>query len=449
MHKDQPDISSARQLYDEALDVLKANDRGNFTRPAKGLYEHQWLWDSCFTAIGQRHYDIDRAQLEIMSLLRAQWSNGMLPNMILDPRRSGSDGSGGSKVWASWLSPDSPDEVSTSGITQPPMLAEAVVQIGEKLKLAERRSWYKSVYPALIKYHEWLYRERDPHSEGLVLQIHPWETGLDNSAPWMHELHEHLLPWWVRTIKNTHLDIVFRLFRTDTRYVPQEQRMTDIDALALYDAQRRLKRKRYDIAKILDHSLFTIEDLAFNCIFIRANTHLRAIAKTLRQELPEDLEKSMNRSEHALNELWDPYTEQYYPRDFVTHRLIKESSVATFLPLYAGTISEEKAGKLVKLLENEHLFGPSYPVPSAPLNSLFFDPIRYWQGPAWVNTNWLIIDGLNRYGYHDHAAALRDSTLEMISRSGCYEYFNPLNGDGLGAENFSWTAALAIDLLKK
>lgn len=193
--------------------------------------------------------------------------------------------------------------------------------------------------------------------------------------------------------------------------------------------------------------MFSIEDLNFNSIFIRANTHLREIAKSLREELPEDLEKMMKKTEKTLEELWDPYSGQYYSRDFITHRLLKSPSIATLLPLYAGTISKERAESLVKLLEDKEVFGLNFPVPSVPKNSLYFDPKAYWQGPSWVNTNWLIIDGLKRYGFKDHAAALTESTLEMVERSGCWEYFDPLSGEGIGASNFSWTAALSIDLL--
>jgi hypothetical protein len=39
--------------------------------------------------------------------------------------------------------------------------------------------------------------------------------------------------------------------------------------------------------------------------------------------------------------------------------------------------------------------------------------------------------------------------LEIAAEHGFYEYFNPLTGDGLGAPDFSWTAALTIDLLKE
>jgi hypothetical protein len=430
------------ELLAQAKDVLNRNNRGLYTSPAS-IYPHQWLWDSCFIAIGQRHYDVEQAKNEILSLLRAQWSNGMVPHMVF---ARGHQYHREHEVWRSWISPYAPDDVLTSGITQPPMLAEAIVRIGEKLPLPERRSWYRQTWLGLLAYHQWIYRERDPHGEGLVLQIHPWETGLDNSPAWMAELHEHLLPWWIRVLQKTKLDMVVGWFRRDTRVVPAEQRFATVEALAMYDAQRRLRRKAYDIDKILSHSLFAIEDIGFNSILLRANEHLRHIAKSIRADIPEALDKSMRLAEKAFEELWDPYSEQYYSRDFVTHRPLKQLSVANLLPLYAGTISKEHAARLVKSIENEHVFGPPHPVPSAPLNSPHFNPICYWQGPTWVNTNWLIIDGLRRYGYHHHAAALAEVTLELVTQHGFYEYFNPVTGDPLGAADFSWTAALAIDL---
>lgn len=438
-------MSDIPDFIDQAAQVLKDNDHGLFTIPAHGLYPHQWLWDSCFIAIGLRHIDVERAKIEILSLCRAQWRNGMLPHIIFTPGKKQRMHSG---VWDSWLSPFSPDDVSTSGISQPPIIAEAVVRVGEKMTLTDRRSWYREIWPHLIAYHQWLYTERDPHHEGLVLQIHPWETGLDDNPAWMSELDDHLLPWWIRGLQKTKLEFIVGRMRLDTRYVPSHQRPTNIEALALFSVQRRLRRKAYDINKILNHTLFAIEDLAYNCILIRANEHLKQIAKTLSTDIPEDLRKSIELSPKTLEELWDPFTEQYYPRDFVTHRLIKQPTIESLLPLYAGCISKERAALLVKTLENEHMFGPAFPVPSTPLNSPWFDPNRYWQGPSWVNMNWLIIDGLHRYGYANHAEALRESTLELVQKHGFFEYFNPINGNPLGAANFSWTAALSIDLAK-
>ena len=188
--------------------------------------------------------------------------------------------------------------------------------------------------------------------------------------------------------------------------------------------------------------------MSFNSIFVRANQHLVEIARVINKKLSAELLDNMKKTQATLEELWDPYTNQYYSRNFVTHKLLKESSIATLLPLYAGTITKERAKQLVEMLENEHFFGPSYPVPSVPVNSSWFKPTLYWQGPTWVNMNWLIIDGLERNGFHDHANALKESTIEIVKHSGFSEYFNPLTGEAAGAPNFSWTAALTIDLLK-
>src|SRR5690606_12586732 len=130
------------------------------------------------------------------------------------------------------------------------------------------------------------------------------------------------------------------------------------------DVVRRLRRKRYDIDAILTRSLFAIEDATFNAIFIRANHCLRAIAKTIKQPIPKDLDERMEKSERAYEQLWDGYSGQYYSRNFVTHKLIKEPTIATLLPLYAGTVSKERAEQLVTLLKNKHMFGSHYPVPS-------------------------------------------------------------------------------------
>jgi hypothetical protein len=431
-------------LLETATKILDANKRGDYTIPAEGLYPHQWLWDSCFIAIGLRHYDIERAKKEVLSLLRGQWANGMLPHMIFDPsdeHRRDRD------MWRSWINPAAPDDVATSGITQPPMVAEAVVQIGKKLKLPERRTWYQTVFPALLKHHQWIYEDRDPHGEGLVLQLHPWETGLDNTPPWMFELHQHQLALWIRAVEWLRLHHVVNFVRRDTHYVPPGQRLNAIDALALYSVQRRMRRKRYDMGNMLTHSMFAIEDLAFNSILIRANEHLHDIARTIGKELPDDLHKKTKHTRDTLEQLWDAYSGYYYSRNFLTHKPIKIPTIATLLPLYSRCITKERAAQLVAHLHKSNEFGTKYPLPSVPINSEWFRQFSYWQGPTWLNTNWLVIQGLQHYGYEEEARHIAKRSLQLVGSSGCYEYFSPLTGKPAGIPNFSWTAALTIDIL--
>lgn len=436
---------SHEELAQACIEVLKKNDRKTHTIPSHGLYPHQWLWDSSFIAIGQRHYDINRARVELLSLLRGQWSNGMLPHMILSKGRFKRHSI---SFWRSSVSPLSPDYAATSGMTQPPVLAEAVMKVGEKLPKDERRVWYLNVYPALLAYHEWLYKERDPKHTGLVFQIHPWETGLDNTPPWMEVIHAHAMPMWIQFMQATGLYKVIGSFRKDAKFTLPGERLSTLDALSLYSIQRRLRRNQYDIRKIRKHSDLLIEDISFNSIFIRANQHLTHIAKTIGKPLPEKLQENMKKTEEALDSLWDEYSGQYYSRDTTTGRLIKVPSIGTLLPLYAGTITKQRAEQLVSLLKNRHVFGATYAVPSVPLNSDWFQPHLYWQGPTWVNMNWLMIDGLKRYGFDKEAAQLTKQTIELVQKNGPSEYFSPIDGSPAGAKNFSWTAALTLDLLQ-
>jgi hypothetical protein len=423
--------------------VLAQNDQGDYTSPAD-LYPHQWLWDSAFTAIGQRHLDPERAIKELSSLIRGQWANGMLPNMIFSSSKSFR---WEREAWSSWLSPYAPDTVATSGITQPPMLADAVVKVGEKLSKAAQRELYYFMYEPLVKYHEWMYAERDPHNEGLTLQIHPYEVGLDNTPPWVRQLYEHSRPWWIALIETLRLQKLINWLRRDTRKVNPGQRISSLEALLLWDVVRRLRRKGYDIDKILHRSDFCTQDITFNSIMIRNNKQLEVIAASLRRKLPKELLEKFRHSEEALDKLYDEATGQYYSRDFITHKLIIEPSIGTFMPLYAGSISKARAETLVTLLKDHRKYWLHHPVPSVPLDSAFFDANRYWQGPSWINTNWLIIDGLERYGYRELAADLRSRSIAMVDKAGAYEYFNPIDGQGIGAADFSWTAALIIDLL--
>jgi hypothetical protein len=425
---------------------LNANDRGGFTIPAEGHYAHQVLWDSCFIAIGRRRLDVARAQQEVLHLFEGQWRNGMLPH-ILFSKAHGTRYWWDRRIWRSSKSELAPKCIATSGVSQPPLVAEAVVRVGEVLSIAERGAWYRAVYPRLLAYHEWLYRERDPDGTGLVVQVHPWETGLDTTPPSMIILERQPMMRWLRPLQAAHLDRLVNAIGMGRGLVVSAEHSRNTEALALYLLLRRLRRHRYAIEKILVRPTFAIQDLAYNCILIRANQLLAEIAGEIGESIPADLENRMRQSRVSLEILWEPTAHEYYSRDRTAASLVLESTVATLLPLYAGSISPERAAALVKAMEDGYLAPVSYPLPSVPPSSRWFEPKRYWQGPTWININWLVVDGLKRYGYRSHAEALTDGTIELVERSGFREYFDPLTGEGAGVDRFSWTAALAIDLL--
>jgi len=216
----------------------------------------------------------------------------------------------------------------------------------------------------------------------------------------------------------------------------------------LIHVMRRLRRKKYDTAAELDRSHFLIEDLFFNSILIRANSRLKAIAESIHETIPRHLLSNMNRATKALENLWDEESSQYFSRYFISRQLIKESSLAALAPLYSGVITRSRAEQLVELLNRRDMFAGNYPIPSVPFSSSFFNHRRYWQGPTWINTNWLIYDGLKRYGFEEEAERIRQSSLKLIERSSFHEYFSPIDGYGAGVEPFSWSAAMILVMLE-
>lgn len=423
---------SAHQLKSRAVAVLAHNDLGGWTRPAPGVYPHQWLWDSCFIAIGLAAVNPSRAAAELRSLTRGQWRNGMLPHMIYARRFP---------YWLEALLWDTGNfvvqrGVRTSGLTQPPMFAIAAEKVAAALPAADRAAFIAGILPVAVKFHDWIYRERDPHGTGLAVCLHSWECGLDDTPYWTEPMnHLPRLPWQWRWLR-------------EYRRVNAGERATTADLQHMLYLARLMKQQSYQSARIIKTSPIVIEDLIFNSILAAANQALERLADSLGQELPETLRGHFAVTHRALETLWDNDTNAYYSRDFHTGRLIAEPTIATFMPLFAGTASPARARHLRDLLASP-AFATPHPVPSVPTSSVHFDAHRYWRGPTWLAPNWFIIEGLNRYGFKAEAQALRIKTLDLVSHHGFREYFNPLTGAGLGARRFSWSAALTLDLLEE
>jgi hypothetical protein len=77
---------SEDMLVRQARAVLDFNWTGEYTMPGPRLYPHQWSWDSAFIAIGYSRYDQERATRELGHLFEAQWKNGLLPQLVFNPR---------------------------------------------------------------------------------------------------------------------------------------------------------------------------------------------------------------------------------------------------------------------------------------------------------------------------------------------------------------------------
>ena len=422
--------------------MLDRNRRGSWTCPAAGFYPHQWLWDSCFVAIGLARVDPTRAAGELRALFRGQWTNGMVPHMVF---ADGVRDLGSRRIWRSMTHPDAPRDVHTSCITQPPLLAIAVWEVARSLRPDAARSFLEELFPKLVRHHEWLYRERDLRQTGLVTLIHPWECGLDTTPPWMRELRRMPAPRWMRLVLRLRLTRLVAFLRRDTRFAPKAERASDADGLRMLVLAERASHFGFELRRLPAQDSVQVEDVAFNAILAVANRALARIAGELGRELDPALVECAGRTVDALEQLWDERSGRYCSRNAQTGKLLRMATVAGYLPLWSG-IPRARVDRLVEGLR-QPVSWTRFPIPSVPTDGPDFDADRYWKGPTWVNTNWLVERGLRSCGETALADELRARTLELVARSGFAEYFSPFTGEGYGAAEFSWTAALTIDLL--
>ena len=423
----------------KAKEVLQSNWIGFATKPSPRLYPHQWSWDSAFIAIGYAHYDQQKAQQELRSLFRGQWSNGMLPHIVFNPDVR--DYSPGPEFWRIDRSKYAPDKIQTSGLIQPPVHASAIWHIYQHAQdQAAARDFLKEMFPKLAAWHAYMYRERNPDMDGLVSIIHPWESGQDNSPIWDRAMARiALVPEMVPEYK-----------RVDTALVASEERPSEGD----YDHYAYLVRlfweNHYNETKILELSPFQLQDVLFNTILIQANHDLANIGRAIGEEIGQ-VEEWAEQTARTMNaKLWDEEHGIYFDYDLVAGQSIHAHVAAGFSPIYAGVPSSEQAEKILETL-NSGGFCPineeCWAVPSYDREQPGYAPNRFWRGPVWINVNWILYNGLRRYGYNLFAERVKQAIIELPRIGGFYEHFNPDNGQGHGAENFSWTAALLLDVL--
>ena len=420
-------------LGQAAVDTLTGNWTGTATLPSRTQYPHQWSWDSAFIAVGLATVDQERAQRELLSLLGAQWSTGRLPHIVYNDAADEAYFPGPG-FWASRRMPGAPT-VSTSGIIQPPVHARAALTVfAQATDETSAERFLAEAYPKLAAQHRYLIEHRDLDGGGLASIVHPWESGMDNSPAWDPFL--------------SGLTGSRPFVREDLRHVPADERPSDADYTAYVSLAENYRDLGYDDRLLIDKHPFTVEDPLFNAILLDGELCLAEMARHLGQD-PEPRLKAARAIHRALlARLWDENLGTFVARDTRTGIRATALTVAGFVPLLDPWLPATIRGRLIDLLLSPAFIGGCpYPVPTHDLRDATFDRRRYWRGPTWVNTNWLVWIGALRAGRADVARTVRESTLELVERSGFREYFDPLDGTGRGAHDFSWSAALALNML--
>ncbi|MFG1905625.1 hypothetical protein [Kribbella sp. NPDC048928] len=413
-----------------AIRVLEANWNGSHTLPATGLYPHQWSWDSGFIAMGLRHVSPRRAGQELDSLLAGQWADGRIPQIIFDPHRD-QEYSPGAAFWRSELLDASPDDVLTAGLVQPPNHAWAVWKIHVADPAESSRRWFlQRAYPRLIAWHEYLLTRRDRGRNGLACVVHPWESGTDNS------------PLWDDVLRTVPTEARTPIERPDLLHADATERPTERDYGRYFWLAERYRDHSCDDAD--PEYPFLMEDPGFNALLAVSELALERIAGELGLDGTPHAERA-RRIVDALDTLYEPAIGCYTARNVRDGSLATPATVNGLLPLLLPD-APHTPELLHTLLGPRFLGSGAALVPSYDATADDIDPQLYWRGPAWFNMNWMMIIALSNLGYTEVAGRLATTAAELARGNNFPEYVNPWTATAHGTRNFSWTAALCLDL---
>lgn len=373
-----------------------------FTCPAPPRYRHQWYWDSCFHAIVWCHFEPARAREELRTLVRGGRLDGFIPHTIF-----WHEGAGWRRA-PFYATHSLGGDLATAHI-QTPLLALAWETVAAAS--GDEPEFASEAHDALRLHYDWLERDRDPDGDGLISIIHPDESGLDDSPK-----YDDVFGWM-------------------SHYLP-----------GYFWLVERSRRLQYDSRAIIARYDEHVEDVLVNVFYALA---LRALARLTDDQA---YRRRAERTEQALLDLcWDERRGLFWDLAGRGHAPLRVSTWSSLAPLALPSLPEPIARRLIEeqLLDPRRYRSP-FGIPSVSMEEPSFRAgwhlFRCWRGPAWINTVWLLVPALRRYGYDDEAERIVASCLKLVERHGFREYYNPLNGEGLAARRFGWSTLL-IDLL--
>ena len=156
-------------------------------------------------------------------------------------------------------------------------------------------------------------------------------------------------------------------------------------------------------------------------------------------------------AENMVKVMYDPEQNMFFDADPVTAERRTLWSASGFLPLWAGVdIGEDRAKAMIKdhLLNEKKFFG-NIPLPCIAYDQPEYSAEKWWRGPTWMSLSWMVNETLLKYGFEAEHRHVCEAYYEMILKDGnLRELFNSQTGEGLGAYDQGWTAAVFVKLHK-
>lgn len=339
-----------------------------------------WSWDSWKQAVGLAFFNTALAQENIRSMFDYQDEHGMVADCIYADKSENN-----------WRD------------TKAPLAAWAVWEVFGK---SADKNFIREMYPKLVAYHKWWYKNRDHDQNGLCEYgstdgtriAAAWESGMDNAV---------------------RFDKAVMLQNNATAW-SLNQESVDLNAY-LYAEKLYLAKLATGLGKSKEAASWAKE------------------AAALKQKINQAF--------------YDTARGYYYDKFVGKDELITIEGPEGWIPLWAGISSKQQAIAVSKIMDDERKFDTYIPLPTLTADHPEFNPKKgYWRGPVWLDQFYFGINGLKKYGHSSQANAFIEKLLKnakgLSADQPIHENYHPMTGEPLNSSNFSWSAAHILMLLQ-
>jgi len=345
---------------------------GLFPSASVWYFNGFWGWDSWKHAVAIARFDPKLAEEQILTMFDHQDKYGMIADCVY-----------ADSTEDNWRN------------TKPPLAAWSVKELYE---ISENLNFVEKIYPKLVKYHKWWYKNRDHDQNGLceygstdgTVEAAKWESGVDDGL---------------------HYDST-AMVRNNEFAWSMDQESVDLNAYLWFE-----KLCLADLAEALDRPQ-------------EANHY-----KTQAEQLAKQIRELMYDTESGF----------FYDVKLDDKSQIKVFGPQGWIPLWVGLATQEQAAAVRIHMIDPNKFATYIPFPTVAKDNPAFMS-GYWRGPVWLDQAFFAVSALRRYGYTEDADTFSRQIIEraegLLNATGpIRENYNPLNGDGMKVNHFSWSAA--------
>ena len=287
--------------------------------------------------------------------------------------------------------------------TKPPLSAWAIWNIYKQDGDVE---FVKELYPKIVKQHNWWYEFRDFDKDGIceygstdgTLVAAKWESGMDNAV---------------------RFDSSEMVKSSETVYSLNQE---SVDLNSYLYAEKKFLLEMAKVLGLKDDVVLFEKDVS--------------VLK-----------------ERIQTQFYDQETGWFYDTSIDGEEFIQVMGCEGWIPLWAEVATKEQAETVKKNMMNPSYFNTKVPFQTLSASHPDFKPNRgYWRGPNWLDQAYFGVKGLHNYGYHDEAykatyKLIHNAEGVLAKGASIRENYQPITGEGLESQNFSWSAAHYLLLL--